>query len=122
MNLEHKATLMSDANDNTLTHRMVASKQITLFGIRDGESVSQAFSVKIDPSDTVDDLKKLIKIAKQPDLDHMPADELRLCSVSIPYDPEIAKNKIHLSTLVVKQPLHPIETLSDALRTLFFLA
>ncbi|KAG0033508.1 hypothetical protein BGZ82_006085 [Podila clonocystis] len=104
---------MSDTHDSALTHRMVSSKHITLFGIRDGESIYQAFSVKIDPSDTVDDLKKLIKAAKQPELNHMPADELRLCSVSIPYGPEVTKKEIRLSTLVVKQPLIPFETLSD---------
>ncbi|KAG0363215.1 hypothetical protein BG005_002364 [Podila minutissima] len=51
--------------------------------IRGGKSVSQVFSAKIDPLDTVDDLNKLIKAAKQPEHDCMPADELRLCSNSL---------------------------------------
>ncbi|KAG0028248.1 hypothetical protein BGZ81_004916 [Podila clonocystis] len=104
---------MSDTYDSTLTHRMVSSKHITLFGIRDGESISQAFSVKIDLSDTVDDLKKLIKAAKRPELDHIPADNLRLCAVCIPYGPEVAKKRVCLSTQVVNQSLNPFETMWD---------
>ena len=43
-----------------------------------------SFSVTIQSSKTVDDLKKAIKEEKKPRLDHIAADELTLYKVSIP--------------------------------------
>ncbi|KAG0009654.1 hypothetical protein BGZ82_003910, partial [Podila clonocystis] len=47
---------------------------------------SQALSVEIDHTKTVDGLKKLIKTEKAPRFDDVAADELTLWSVSIPDD------------------------------------
>ncbi|KAG0034379.1 hypothetical protein BGZ82_005760 [Podila clonocystis] len=62
----------------------MADTHITLFCLVDGESTSNAFPVKTSLSDTVGDLKKLIKIEKSPRFDYVVADELTLWSVEIP--------------------------------------
>ncbi|KAI9241589.1 MAG: hypothetical protein BYD32DRAFT_405486 [Podila humilis] len=102
---------MSHTKNSTFSHRGAPSKQITLFGICDGDRSEHVFSVKVDPSDTVDDLKKLVKAAKHPKFDHMPADELTLCCVAIPYLPGIDESQF--DHLFPKRLLHPMETLSD---------
>ena len=51
---------------------------LTLFCLVDGEATSQAFSVEIDHTKTVDGLKKLIKTEKAPRFDDVAADELTL--------------------------------------------
>ncbi|KAF9213983.1 hypothetical protein BGZ59_004538 [Podila verticillata] len=108
---EHKSTFMSHTKDSTFSHRGAPSKQITLFGLRGGDRLEQVFSVKVDPSDTVDDLKKLVKAAKHPKFDHMPADELTLFCVDIPYISGI--DEFEFGQLFPKRLLHPMETLSD---------
>ncbi|KAF9297438.1 hypothetical protein BGZ74_009829 [Mortierella antarctica] len=56
-----------------------------LFCLVDGESTSNAFSVEIDPTKTISDLKKLIKTVKTPPrFDDIAADELTLWRISIP--------------------------------------
>lgn len=105
---------MSNIKNSTFSQREAPPRQITLFGIREDELLSQAFSVKVDPSATVYDLKKLVKAAKQPQFDDIPADELRLFSVSIPYNRMAANDPFHFFTRhYSKQPLHPMETMSD---------
>ncbi|KAG0248263.1 hypothetical protein BGZ95_008135, partial [Linnemannia exigua] len=47
-------------------------------------AISNAFSVKVPSSDTVDDLKEHIKTKKSPVFDDIAADKLTLWSVSIP--------------------------------------
>jgi Crinkler effector protein N-terminal domain len=62
------------------------SDTITLFCLVRGELVANAFSVKISPTDTIDDLKKLIKKEKENDFKDVDADKLTLWKVSIPAD------------------------------------
>ncbi|KAG0089222.1 hypothetical protein BGZ93_003416 [Podila epicladia] len=91
---------------------MSSTEPLLLFGIVDGQSISSAFSVRISPESTVDDLKKLIKVAKAPSFVHIPADELKLVRVSIPYD-EQELAPIRLQSLVFKRPLRPIDNLRE---------
>ncbi|KAG0292197.1 hypothetical protein BGZ96_004431 [Linnemannia gamsii] len=64
----------------------MTNNRLHLFCLVDGEGTSNAFSVKIASSDTVDDLKNLIKSALSPQFDDIPAKNLTLWSVSIPID------------------------------------
>ncbi|KAG0351335.1 hypothetical protein BGX24_007882, partial [Mortierella sp. AD032] len=57
---------------------------LTLFCLVDGEATSNAFSVKVPSSDTVDDLKELIKVKKAIAFSDIDADQLTLWRVSIP--------------------------------------
>ncbi|ORZ12045.1 hypothetical protein BCR41DRAFT_356395 [Lobosporangium transversale] len=66
-----------------MLHNTITTNQITLFCLVDGESTSNAFSVEIDPTKTVDGLKKHIKAEKTPPFDDVAADELTLWHVSI---------------------------------------
>ncbi|KAF9323662.1 hypothetical protein BG006_001251 [Podila minutissima] len=59
---------------------------LTLFCLVDGEGTSNAFSVKIASTDTVDDLKELIKNKKPVDFEHVDANNLSLWHVSVPDD------------------------------------
>ncbi|KAG0268150.1 hypothetical protein BGZ95_002588 [Linnemannia exigua] len=59
---------------------------LTLFCLVDGESTSNAFSIEIDSTKTVDGLKDLIKAKQSPDFDDIVAKSLTLWSVSIPDD------------------------------------
>ncbi|KAF9944278.1 hypothetical protein BGZ65_012309, partial [Modicella reniformis] len=86
---------------------------LTLFCLVDGEATSNAFSVKIALSDTVDDLKEAIKTKKSPRFDDVAADELILWRVS---HPVIAANK-HQSVLLraidSQTELDPTDDISD---------
>ncbi|KAG0059739.1 hypothetical protein BGZ89_000156 [Linnemannia elongata] len=64
----------------------MTNNPLTLFCLVDGEGTSNAFSVKIASTDTVDDLKEHIKTKKSPEFDDIAADKLTLWSVSIPDD------------------------------------
>ncbi|KAG0037058.1 hypothetical protein BGZ82_003231 [Podila clonocystis] len=101
------------ADGDTAIDILSSTEQLLLFGIVDGQSVSMAFSVRVSPEATVDDLKKLIKAAKAPSFVHIPADELKLFSVSIPYDNEQELELIRLKYLVFKRPLRPIDNLRE---------
>ena len=59
---------------------------ITLFCLVQDESITNVFSVKIPPTDTVDDLKELIKKKKAPEFDTIAADKLKLWKVNINID------------------------------------
>ncbi|KAF9580333.1 hypothetical protein BGW38_003059, partial [Lunasporangiospora selenospora] len=56
----------------------------SLFCLVDGEATSNAFSVKAPSSDTVDDLKNLIKTALAPQFNDIAAKDLSLWRVSLP--------------------------------------
>ncbi|KAF9307077.1 hypothetical protein BGZ74_000081 [Mortierella antarctica] len=100
------------ADAETVVDMLASTEQLLLFGIVDGQLISSAFSVRVSPESTVDDLKKLIKAAKTPSFVHIPADELRLVRVSIPYD-EQELAPIRLRSLVFKRPLRPIDNLRE---------
>ncbi|KAI1292365.1 hypothetical protein EDD11_008792 [Mortierella claussenii] len=59
------------------------NKRLNLYCVVEGETGSRAFSVKIPSSNTVDDLKDLIKIKKAPEFDDIAANKLTLWRVSI---------------------------------------
>jgi len=63
---------------NTMT-----DNRLTLFCLVDGEATSNAFSIKIPSSDTVDELKDLIKIKNPDTFSRVDAKELTLWRVSI---------------------------------------
>ncbi|KAF9968922.1 hypothetical protein BGZ73_009039, partial [Actinomortierella ambigua] len=65
-----------------MLHNNMITNPLTLFCLVDGESTSNAFSVKIPPSDSVDDLKELIENKKAPEFDDIAADKLTLWRVS----------------------------------------
>jgi Crinkler effector protein N-terminal domain len=58
----------------------------TLFCLVHGEPTTNAFPVKIARTDTVGDLKKLIKSEKENDFHNIDANKLRLWSVNIHVD------------------------------------
>ncbi|KAF9383388.1 hypothetical protein CPC16_008954 [Podila verticillata] len=90
-------------------------QQYTIFIIHNGQSTSEAFSVKALSNETVDDVKKLIKIVRTPALDRIPADKLRLVRVDIPDDPATHYKHVSLthSPLAVKRSLRSTELLRD---------
>ncbi|KAF9379751.1 hypothetical protein CPB97_008775 [Podila verticillata] len=61
---------------------------LTLFCLVDGQSTKQAWSIKALPADTVDDMKKAVKVAQAPSFDHVVSGELQLRKVYITDDPE----------------------------------
>ncbi|KAF9189705.1 hypothetical protein BGZ51_009346 [Haplosporangium sp. Z 767] len=61
---------------------------LSLFCLVGGEATSNAFSVKIPSSDTVDDLKNLIMTKKVSRFDDIATDEPTLWHVSIPDEDE----------------------------------
>ncbi|KAF9083815.1 hypothetical protein BGX23_011091 [Mortierella sp. AD031] len=71
----------------------MAANTLTLFCLISGDSTSNAFSVKIPSSDTVDDLKNLIKTKQSPDFDDIVAKNLTLWRVSIPASDEDAEEE-----------------------------
>ncbi|KAG0097122.1 hypothetical protein BGZ93_003421 [Podila epicladia] len=64
------------------------STPLVLFCLVDGQSTKQTWSIKALPADTVDDLKKAVKVAQAPYYDHVAAGELHLRKVNIKNDPE----------------------------------
>ncbi|KAF9580569.1 hypothetical protein BGW38_002721 [Lunasporangiospora selenospora] len=88
----------------------MTDKQLTLFCLVDGEVTSNAFSVKISSSDSVDDLRELIKSKKS----HVDANNLTLWCVS---HPVIAANKrqpVLLSAIDSPAELEPTDDIADA--------
>ncbi|KAF9114427.1 hypothetical protein BGX30_006619, partial [Mortierella sp. GBA39] len=80
----------------------MTDNRLNLFCLVDGEATSNAFSVKIHSSDTVDDLKKLIKTEKVPEFDDIATDKLTLWSVSIPDDDNDDEIPILLDNVTAK--------------------
>ncbi|KAG0195806.1 hypothetical protein BGX28_000580 [Mortierella sp. GBA30] len=64
----------------------MTDNRLNVFCLVDGEPKSNAFSVKIDPTETVDSLKNYIKAKKTPEYDDIAADKLTLWRVSVPDD------------------------------------
>ena len=77
----HQHSFYPLLHPNTMT-----DNRLNVFCLVDGEATSNAFSVKVLSTDTVDDLKKLIKTEKSPEFDGIAADKLTLWKVSIPDD------------------------------------
>ncbi|KAK3818233.1 MAG: hypothetical protein JOS17DRAFT_721674 [Linnemannia elongata] len=88
---------------------------LTLFCLVDGEATSNAFSVKIPSSDTIDDLKDHIK-AKIPDtFNGVDAKDLTLWRVSILITRDDSEIPILFNNIAKeeKEKLHPADDLSD---------
>ncbi|KAG0247620.1 hypothetical protein BG011_001171, partial [Mortierella polycephala] len=88
---------------------------LTLFCLVDGEATSNAFSVKIPSSDTIDDLKDHIK-AKIPDtFNGVDAKDLTLWRVSILITRDNSEIPILFNNIAKeeKEKLHPADDLSD---------
>ncbi|KAG0010901.1 hypothetical protein BGZ81_002491, partial [Podila clonocystis] len=92
----------------------MADTLMTLFCLVDGEATSSAFSIKIPPNDTVDDLKNLIKTKKTPEFEDVAANELTLWRVSIPItdDDDAVPIKLNNVTNKDKKKLGPATRLS----------
>ncbi|KAG0047173.1 hypothetical protein BGZ89_005029, partial [Linnemannia elongata] len=86
---------------------------LTLFCLLDGETTSNAFSVKIPSSDTIDDLKKLIKVEQSPDFDDIAANNLTLWHVAHPVIAANKHNPILLSAIDSPTELDPTDDISD---------
>ncbi|KAF8914829.1 hypothetical protein BGZ58_005651, partial [Dissophora ornata] len=96
-----------------MLHSTVTDKPFTLFCLVDGEATSNAFSVKISSSDSVDDLRELIKSKKPVDFEHVDANNLTLWRVS---HPVIAANKhqsVLLSAIDSPVELDPTDDIAD---------
>ncbi|KAF9900519.1 hypothetical protein EC991_007210 [Linnemannia zychae] len=89
----------------------MVNNPLTLFCLVDGESTSNAFSVEIDSTKTVDGLMKLIKAEKAPRFDDVAADELALWNVFIS-DDDNNELPILLDTVSEKKKLKPIDNIS----------
>ena len=90
--------------------------RITLFCLVDGEATSNAFSVKILSSGTVDDLKELIKTKKTNVFSNVDADQLTLWRV---FHPVIVANKhqpVLLSSIDSAAELDPMDEIADVFR------
>ncbi|KAG0221761.1 hypothetical protein BGW42_007326, partial [Actinomortierella wolfii] len=87
--------------------------QLTLFCLVDGEASSNAFSVKVPLTDTVDDLKNLIKTALSPQFDDIAAKDLILWRVNHPVIAANKHNPILLSAIDSPTELDPTDDISD---------
>ncbi|KAF8927286.1 hypothetical protein BGZ47_002237, partial [Haplosporangium gracile] len=90
---------------------------LTLFCLIDGEGTSNAFSGKISSTDTVDDLKNLIKSALSPQFDDIAAKDLSLWSVSITDDDNDDEVPILLSNQPEKKKLKATAKVSKVFGT-----
>ncbi|KAG0202027.1 hypothetical protein BGX33_009961 [Mortierella sp. NVP41] len=89
---------------------------ITVFCLQSGEAASHAFSVEIDPTKTVDYLRKLIKAEKTNDFSDIDADKLTLWRVTIPISDDNDDIPILLDNVINKdkKKLGPATRLSKA--------
>ncbi|KAF8932529.1 hypothetical protein BGZ47_011345 [Haplosporangium gracile] len=92
-NVDQESSQFDDVDEE---HNTMADNHLTLFCLVDGDSTSNAFSVEIAPTKTVDSFKKLIKSEKAPLFDDVAADQLTLWRVCIPDDDEDDNDEIPL--------------------------
>lgn len=100
-------------DSDTIVHLPSADEQLTLFCVFEGECAMSTFSVKASYADTVDDLKKLVKAAKTPDFDAMPADRFKLTAVSVPVEPATETVAVNVQSLDYHRFLRPTELLCE---------
>ncbi|KAH7048589.1 hypothetical protein BKA57DRAFT_513495 [Linnemannia elongata] len=92
----------------------MSDNQLTLFCLVDGEATSNAFSVEIEPTKTVDALKNAIKTKKAPEFDNIAADKLTLWYVLIPVVPANKHKPIVLDDfLEAATELDPTDDVAD---------
>ncbi|KAF9408942.1 hypothetical protein BGZ94_002143 [Podila epigama] len=90
----------------------MTDNRLSLFCLVDGEATSNAFSVKIPSTGTVDDLKDLIKAKKTNDFQDVDADKLTLWQVSIQDDGD-DDIPLTLDSVPEKKKLRATNELSD---------
>ena len=78
-----------------------------------GDDPKRMFTVKIDKTENVSILKKLIKEEKASRLKHVDASDLDLWSVSVPTDDsaEVERLKKHINNLEPLKPLLPLSVM-----------
>jgi hypothetical protein len=69
---------------------------ITLLCLVKGNTLANAFSVKISREEPISELKKAIKAEKAPEFDNFPADKLKPWKVTIPDDQDDLLNNLSL--------------------------
>ncbi|KAG0328336.1 hypothetical protein BG000_000523 [Podila horticola] len=111
--MEPKDTTPLLHDTDTIVHVPSPEGQLTLFCVFEGECPVSIFSVKASYADTVDDLKKLVKAAKSPILDTMPADRLKLTAVSVPCEPATEMMAVNAESLDYQRFLRPTELLCE---------
>ena len=94
----------------------MADNVITLFCLVDGESTSKAFSVKAATTDTVDDLKNIIKVKQSPRFDTVTANELTLWQVALPVVPANKHKPILLGEIESPTELDPTDDVADVFK------
>ncbi|KAF9300485.1 hypothetical protein BGZ74_007822, partial [Mortierella antarctica] len=82
----------------------MTNTHLTLFCLVDGETTSQAFSIEIDQTKTVHDLKGAIKTKKAPRFDDVAAHKIALWRVSIPDDDDDEEEEEDLPILLDNIP------------------
>ncbi|OAQ23273.1 hypothetical protein K457DRAFT_234897 [Linnemannia elongata AG-77] len=97
-----------------MLHNTMANKILNLFCLVDGEGTSNAFSVKVASTDTVDGLKKLIKAEKTNKFSDFDADQFTLWRVSIPVVPANRHKPIFLNEIESPVELDPTDDVSEA--------
>jgi hypothetical protein len=91
--------------------------RLSLFCVVEGEPQSRKFSVKPKLTDTIDDLKDLIKTKKANDFKDIDASNLDLWRVSIPIVPANKDNTIVLNEEDSRKYLEPAHKLFRAFET-----
>ncbi|KAF8923765.1 hypothetical protein BGZ58_002576 [Dissophora ornata] len=86
---------------------------LNLFCLVDGDSTSNAFSVKATSTDTVDDLKEFIKAKKSNDFHDVDADRLTLWHVSVSITAANKHNPVTLDSQEPKEELLPSDELCE---------
>ncbi|KAK3811659.1 MAG: hypothetical protein J3R72DRAFT_463131 [Linnemannia gamsii] len=94
----------------------MANSRINLFCVVDGEPQLKAFSVKVTPADTVDDLKDLIKAKNPATFDGVDAKDLALWLASVPVATANKHNPVVLSKIRSPTELYPTQEISDVFR------
>ncbi|KAG0071534.1 hypothetical protein BGZ90_012222 [Linnemannia elongata] len=94
----------------------MADKFLSLFCLVEGQSTSNAFSVKPTLTDTVGDLKDLIKAKKTIDFIDVDANNLTLWRVFIPVVPNKERKAISVAEVPWKEELDDMDDLSDVFK------
>lgn len=90
------------------------SDTIKLFCLVYGDIPSKhAFSIKIPNTDNIDELKKLIRKEKSPELDTFAADKLELWKVNIPVSELATLDKNFDNKYIEKERLFPFSDIED---------
>ncbi|KAG0265614.1 hypothetical protein BG011_004405 [Mortierella polycephala] len=87
---------------------------LKLFCIISGEFASNAFPISISSTDTISNLKDLIKAKKAPEYDDISADRLKLWHITIPVDDDSDDEVITATSITTKRLLEGTGKISKA--------